>query len=289
MHKQITTSAAAGARRNAIHVGEVILTYPFIAVRLLPRPAQIYSSSGSPLLTSRPTVPPTKVLSRPRACLACLPPSTTHEVAVPAGLRIDQMPSVPATSVSLVSVDDLAGLPIARPDLLSSYDSAAGPTPDPDMDDVILIPSDDGSAISQVRFLSPRLRYTVALPLRSKSRSRSRRRLSPPSSRISSWVRSPCTRRPLSSVHPSIPLRASSTRFPRHTTLRARPSRCTPPPPSRASSHRSRSSSLFLYSQSAHPSPRGEGQMPAEAFLQRTPSSRRAIRQSRLGSSRSAR
>ena len=73
------------------------------------------------------------------------------------------MPSVPAAPVS-VFVDPLAGLPVsACPDLLSPYERVAGPTPDPDMDDVVLVPTEDG-AVSQVS-RAPRVLPVRHLPI----------------------------------------------------------------------------------------------------------------------------
>ena len=59
------------------------------------------------------------------------------------------MPTVPSTRLS---VDSLVSVPLADPDFLASDEPFTGPTPDPDTDDVVLVPVDDrGNAVSQVR------------------------------------------------------------------------------------------------------------------------------------------
>ncbi|KAI0710197.1 hypothetical protein C8Q76DRAFT_695285 [Earliella scabrosa] len=57
------------------------------------------------------------------------------------------MPTVPSTRLS---VDSLVSVPLADPDFLASDEPFTGPTPDPDTDDVVLVPVDDrGNAVSQ--------------------------------------------------------------------------------------------------------------------------------------------
>ncbi|KAI0749369.1 hypothetical protein C8Q80DRAFT_619996 [Daedaleopsis nitida] len=55
------------------------------------------------------------------------------------------MPTVPSTCVPV----DTLGVPIDDTDFLASDAAIAGPTPDPDTDDLILVPADDGRAVNE--------------------------------------------------------------------------------------------------------------------------------------------
>ncbi|KAI0714267.1 hypothetical protein C8T65DRAFT_738734 [Cerioporus squamosus] len=57
------------------------------------------------------------------------------------------MPTVPSTSC--VPVDSRVSVPLSTPDLLAPEDNSSGPTPDPDTDDIVLLPADVGNVVSQ--------------------------------------------------------------------------------------------------------------------------------------------
>ncbi|RPD60032.1 hypothetical protein L226DRAFT_523080 [Lentinus tigrinus ALCF2SS1-7] len=61
------------------------------------------------------------------------------------------MPTVPPTCVP---VDPLVSVPLSNPDLLASDENIAGPTPDPDTDEIVLVPADVGNAVSHDSFES---------------------------------------------------------------------------------------------------------------------------------------
>ncbi|KAI0359914.1 hypothetical protein OH77DRAFT_1517492 [Trametes cingulata] len=60
------------------------------------------------------------------------------------------MPTVPSTCVPLDSRVSVPGVSaLADADILNIHERTAGPTPDPDTDDVVLVPVEQGNAVSQ--------------------------------------------------------------------------------------------------------------------------------------------
>ncbi|KAI0775247.1 hypothetical protein BD413DRAFT_471570 [Trametes elegans] len=60
------------------------------------------------------------------------------------------MPIVPSTCVSVGSFPQVPGVPpLSEAGMLGPDDCTAGPTPDPDIDDVLLMPVEQGNAVSQ--------------------------------------------------------------------------------------------------------------------------------------------